>query len=204
MSAKTPRGVRDVLSRNHDGTKRTVWGRPLFRPPGVVIHTYHPDKTQRRKIKGPGLHKLLRSCTPYRKEWVTDERWHNSAIRLEFQTSYEGLPGRHKTYIFVFCFDTYQDSAGVCHWIIDTLYVNVFGLEDIILPGEDGGKWNLSHKEATLWVEKMVRCSQSKLVDTTQVGQTLFTDSPTPLIWAPPLSTPKTISKEDFERLLCD
>ena len=202
-----PGGDRDVkvLSRNPDRTKSTIWGPPLFRPSGAVIYTYHPDTPQRRKIEVPSLHRILRSCKPNHTEWVTDERWYNPAIRLEFHTLYyEGLPGRRKTYIFVFCFDTFHDDAGVCHWIIDTLYVDVFGLEDIIFPCEYGGKWNLSHKEATLWVEEMVRCSQSTVVDTIQVGQNLFTDSSTPLIWGPPLSTPRTFPKTAFLQFLLD
>ena len=140
-----------VLSRNPGMQKRTVSGPPYFRPSGVVIHTHHPDKQERRKFEGPSLHETHRSCTLYRKEWVTDERWHNPAILFEFKAvSSECLPGTYLKYVFVFCFDTFHDNAGVCHWIIDTLYVDVFGLEDIIFPGEDGGKWNLSHKEATL------------------------------------------------------
>ena len=189
-----------VLSRNPDGTKRTVWGPLLFRPSGVVIRIHHPDKPQRRSIEGPSLHQQLRSGTLYRKEWVTDERWHNPAIRLEFKAfPSKSVPRAYLKYVFVFCFDTFHDDAGVCHWIIDTLYLDVFGLEDIIFHGEDGGKWNLSAKEATLWVEEIVVCSYSKRVDTMQVGQNLFTDSPTPLIWGPPLSS---MSIEDFEAVL--
>ena len=191
-----------VLSRNPDGTKRTVWGPLLFRPSGVVIRTYHPDKPQRRRIESPGLHKALCSCTLYRKEWVTDERWHNPAIRLEFKAfPFTGVPGTYLKYVFVFCFDTFQDDAGVCHWIIDSLYVDVFGLEDIIFHGEDGGKWNLSDKESTLWVEEMVLCSYYERMDTMQVGQNLFTDSPSPLIWGPPLSI---MSIVDFEAVMCE
>ena len=193
-----------VLSRNPNMKRKTVWGQPLFRPSGVVIHTHHPDKPERRKIEGPNLHKVLRSCPLYRKEWVTDDRWHNPAIRLEFKFASQFLPGTYLKYVFVFCFDTFHDDAGVCHWIIDTLYVDVFGLEDIIFPGEDGGKWNLSHKEATLWVEEMVLCSNSKRVDTMQVGKNLFTDSPMPLIWGPPLSAHKNISNVAFEGFLSD
>ena len=192
-----------VLSRNPDAKNRTVWGPPLFRQSGVVIHTHHPDKPQRCKIEGPSLHKVLRSCTLYRKEWVTDKRWHNPAIRLEFKAfASKFLPGTYMKNVFVFCFDTFHDDAGVCHWIIDILYVDVFGLEDIIFPGEDGGKWNLSHKEATLWVEEMVL--YSKRVDTMQVGQNLLTDSPTPLIWGPSLSSAENISNVAFEALLWD
>ena len=76
-------------------------------------------------------------------------------------------------------------------------------MEDIIFPGEHGGRWNLSHKEATLWVEEMIRCSNSKRGDTMHVQQNLFTDSTTPLILGPPLTT-NTISYVTFERLLWD
>ena len=205
LCSKNPSCGDEVLSRNPDGTSRTVWGLPLFRPSGAVIYTHHPDKPHRRRIGGPSLPAVLQFSTPYRKEWVTDERWHNPAIRLEFKlSSYDCLPGSYVTYACVFCFDTFHDDAGVCHWIIDTLYVDVFGLEDIIFPGEYGGRWNLSHKEATLWVEEMVRFSQSDRVDTTQVGRNLFTDSPTPLIWGPPLISGHYNSRQDFEILLWD
>ena len=46
-------GVEDVyvLSRNPGMKRITVWDQlwdqPLFRPPGVVIHTHHPDKPER-------------------------------------------------------------------------------------------------------------------------------------------------------------
>ena len=194
-----------VLSRNPDMKKRTVWGPPLFRPSGVVIHTHHPDKPTRRKIEGPSLDEELRSGTLYRKEWVTDDRWHNPAILLEFKpVSSEFLPGTYLKYVFVFCFDTFHDDAGVCHWIIDTLYVDVFGLEDIIFPGEDGGKWNLSRKESTLWVKEMVLCSNSKGMDTMKVEQNLFPDSSTPLIWGAPLRSPENISNFAFEEFLLD
>ena len=201
---KLPGGDGDVLvlSKNPDGTKRTVWGPPLFRPSGTVVITGHPVKLGRQTIEGPSLHALLRRGTPNHKEWVTDERWYNPAIRLEFQTlHHRGLPGVYKTYVFVICFDTFYDNAGVCHWIIDTIYLDMFGMQDVILPVEDGGKWNLSHEEAALWVEEMVRCSRSRRVDTVQVGQNLFTDSPTPLIWGPPLST---LSFEDYDEFMWD
>ena len=120
LSAK---GFVHVLSRNPDGTNRTIWVPPLFKPSGVVISTYHPNKPQRRIIEGSSLLEALRSCIPYRKEWVTDERWHNPAIHLESKAFVsKSLLGNNLTYIFVFCFDTFHDDAGVCHWIIDTLY----------------------------------------------------------------------------------
>ena len=202
-----PSGSGDVyiLSRNPDGTKRTVWGPILFRPSGAVIRTTHPDKPQRRRIESPRLHEVLRLRTLYRKEWVTDDRWHNPAIRLEFKAfPFTGVPGTYLKYVFVFCFDTFHDDAAVCHWIIDTLYVDVFGLEDIIFPGEDGGKWNISRKESTLWVKEMVRCSNSKGMDTMKVGQNLFTDSPTPLIWGAPLRRYGNISNLAFAAFLLD
>ena len=201
---KLPGGDGDVqvLSKNPDGSNKTVWGPPLFRPSGTVINTCHPDKPHRQKIEGPSLHRLLRRDTPNHKEWVTDDRWYNPVIRLEFQRLHRrGLPRLYKTFVFVICFDTFHDSAGVCHWIIDTIYLDLFGVEDIIMPGEDGGKWNLSHEEATLWLEAMVRCSKSKRVDTMQVGENLFTDSPIPLTWGPPLSR---TSVKRFDEFLLD
>ena len=47
-------------------------------------------------------------------------------------------------------------------------------------------------------------CSNSKRVDTMQVGKNLFTDSPIPLIWVPSLISPEKCSNVVFEAFLSD
>ena len=186
-----------VLSTNSDGTRKTVWGPVFFRPTGSVVTIYHPDKPQRRFSKGLCI-PIVPISAMYSKEWVKDDRWHNPVIQIKaFLPSYHEIPGLYSTYLSVFCLDTYYDDAGVCHWIVDTSYVDIIGLDNLFLPSEEG-VWCLTQEEATRWVEVMIGLSPWNQVEENQVDLNLLTDSSIPLIWGPPRIIPCVRAKNYF------
>ena len=141
-----------VLSTNSDGTRKTVWGPVFFHPKGSVVSTYHPDKPQRRIITGPCVPAIPLSAI-YSKEWVKDGRWHSPVIQIKGTLPFHlGILGRYPTCISAFCFDSYNDDAGVCHWVIDTIYEDIIGMKKSVLPSQDG-IWCLARENATLCVD---------------------------------------------------
>ena len=181
-----------VLSTNSDGTRRTVWGPVFFHPTESVVYTYHSDKPQRRLITGPFVPSIPLSAI-YCKAWVKDERWHNPVIRIKAPLQpYLGISEPNATFIGVFCFDTYYDNAGVCHWIIDTFYVDIIGMENLVLASEDG-IWCLTYEEARRWVEVIVGSASCNQVEENEVGLNLPTDSTIPLKSGPPRTKPRVL-----------
>lgn len=188
-----------VLSTNSDGSRKTVWGPLLFRPSGAEVWTWHPNKPKRRHTMEPVVPGIS-LYSIYSKNWVKDARWQDPVIQIKTtQPSYQ--PGLYHTVIYVFCFDSYYDNAGVCHWVIDTVYVDMIGMENVVLPSEDK-IWELSHKEATQWMEVMIEYAQSNQVEQVRRGINVLTDSSRPLKWGPPLCDHNSYSEDQFLILL--